>query len=93
MDRTLPNVSAYAHPTSGKLVFVMRGQSGYWPADAVGIVAKDLDPDVWNEAHDITKGEAEAMFAGSMWGWEVPAADSRFYTKDGKPLLKRLLDD
>lgn len=90
MDKTLPNVSAYTHPTDNRLIFVRRGTPGYWPGSALGIVDDDLTADVWNEAHKITKGEAEAMFAGSLWGWETPAAIANNYDKDGGVIISRL---
>jgi len=93
MNRKLPLVAAYHHPTSEDLIFVMRGRSGFWPAEALGVVDDDLTADVWNEAHDITKAEAEAMFSGSMWGWDVPAANPENYDAAGVPLIAKRLDD
>jgi len=93
MDRSLPKVAAYSHPVSGDMIFVMVGRTGYWPKTTLGIVDDDLTAEAWNEAHDISKGEAEAMFAGSMWGWDVPAAKASNYTRDGAPLFNKVLDD
>ena len=40
--------------------------------------------DEYNEKLGVTKAQAEAMVAGSMFGWHVPAADPKNYDKDGK---------
>ena len=93
MGKSLPMVSAYQHPDSDKLIFIRFGQSGYWPSSMLGVVNDELTADVWNTAHDITKGQAEAMFVGSMFGWHVPAANPEHYTDLGSPVLKSMLDD
>lgn len=92
MDKSLPNVSAYSHPTTEDLIFVMKGQSGYWSKSSVGIVDDELTPETWNEAHGVTKAEAEAMFCGSMWGWDCPASKASNYDSDGKMIINRLDD-
>ena len=38
----------------------------------------------------VTPAQAEAMLAGSMFGWNVPAANPKNYDKDGKLLKKKL---
>jgi hypothetical protein len=88
----LPRVSAYTHPSTNDMIFVMVGKSGYWPKTSLGIVDDTLTADKWNEAHEITKAEAEAMFAGSMWGWDTPAADPENYDVEGSMLYKPWLD-
>jgi hypothetical protein len=89
MNRPLPSTSAFTHPVTDDLIFVMKGRTGYWPASALGVVDDTLTADKWNAAHGITKGEAEAMFSGSAFGWEVPAAKSETYTDDGLYILPR----
>ena len=39
-----------------------------------------------NRKIGITKAQAEAMKAGSMFGWKVPAADPKNYDENGKPV-------
>lgn len=92
MNKSLPLVSAYHHPMNKDLIFIKNGQSGYMPASFMGIVDDKLTADKWNAAHNITKGEAEAMFAGSMWGWDVPAAKPESYTNEGTPIARRADD-
>ena len=88
-----PMMSAYHHPMGGRLVFLRAGSAGYWEKEMVGVVDDDLTADTWNEAHGINKGEAEAMFAGSMWGWDVPLADPNSWSPEGNLLLTGKLDD
>ena len=90
---TLPNVAAAQNPVGGELIFVMKGRSGYWPASAVGIVDETLTAEKWNTAHGISKAESEAMLAGSLWGWNIPAADPASYDADGNLNFKKWLDD
>ena len=82
MNKKLPLVCAVKHPETDKIVFVRRGESGYYEPDAVG-VAPDTDPDVWNEANNITKAESAAMLAGSLFSWESPAANPKNYDEAG----------
>ena len=90
---TLPSVAAAEHPVTGEIIMVMKDRSGYWPASTLGILDRTLSAEKWNTAHGISKAEAEAMFAGSMWGWDVPAADPANYDENGNPNLKKWLDD
>jgi len=90
---TLPRVAAAEHPVTRELIMVMKDRSGYWPASVVGIVDETMAAEKWNTAHGISKAEAEAMFAGSMWGWDVPAADPANYDADGSPNSKWCPDD
>ena len=94
MYNSLPRVSAYSHPTRGDLIFVCKGREGYWKAKDMGVVDDDLTADVWNAAHNISKAEAEAMFSGSMWSWDVPAAYASSYDSEGRLVHhNRKLDD
>ena len=40
--------------------------------------------DSMNRKLGVAKGQAEAMKAGSMFGWKVPAADPKNYDENGK---------
>ena len=40
--------------------------------------------DSMNRKLGVTKGQAEAMKTGSMFGWKVPAADPKNYDENGK---------
>lgn len=63
---------------------VRRGESGYVPLDMMPHRVDEL-----NRACGVTKGQAEAMLVGSMFGWHVPGADpARYDPATGCPLRK-----
>ena len=63
-------------PSSGQLIEVRRGEKGYYPC-AYSTGDREYNKVLANQfnAHEgISKAQAEAMLAGSMFGWNVPAA-------------------
>jgi hypothetical protein len=79
MFKNLPEKSFYKLPTTGETILIKRGEKGYFPQE--DLVSRD--PDELNELFDVTKAQAEAMFAGSMHGWHVPAANPEMYDENG----------
>ena len=67
---------------------VTRGESGYVPAEIKpeGDVSKRTGAEMLNDAMGVTKSQAAAMSAGSMFGWDAPAADPANYDEKGTPL-------
>lgn len=59
--------------TSTKVIVIKRGESGYYPINTK-LSAKEL-----NEAAGVSPQQREAMLTGSMFGWNVPAADPDCY--------------
>ena len=86
-DRGLPTFCYGSLPTEGKLIRIDFAESGYTPVrnDESNKTAKEM-----NEKIGVTPAQAEAMLAGSMFGWNVPAANPKNYDKDGKLLKKKL---
>lgn len=66
-------VCAAVHPATGEPVIITRGESGYRP------FASEFDAEtavrLFNESLRITEADAQAMLAGSMFGWDCPAAN------------------
>lgn len=44
------------------------------------------------EIGGVTKAQAAAMLAGSMFGWEVPAADPKNYDEQGRLIKPKCHD-
>ena len=93
MNGNLPPIAASSHPDDGRLVFIKAGVKGYFERAELGVVSDDLTAETWNAAHDITKGEECAMFAGSFFGWHVPAAQLSSWNQDGSMVPLVTLDD
>ena len=75
-------------PNSGQLIEVRRGEMGYYPcAYSTGGRAYNQVLENYFNAHEgISKAQAAAMLAGSMFGWNVPAADPACYDAEGIPI-------
>jgi len=85
----LPNDCFSVMPHSGDLIFIVMGEKGYYPQGE-----STSDPAVnrqiataKNALLGITRAQEEAMLAGSMLGWSVPAANPWNYDQNGKPRL------
>lgn len=73
----LPDQCYALLPSTGQLIRLVKGLAGYYPATE--IVLKGATPAeaarTLNEAKGITQRQVAAMIAGSLFGWDVPAAD------------------
>ena len=73
--------------SSGELIVIEKGKRGYSPT---GIYPQDSDVragvDAANEVNGVTKAQSAAMKAGSMFGWDAPAADPANYDDQGIPI-------
>ncbi len=64
-------------PGAPRIVVVKKGESGYYPcAIQTSLTADDL-----NEACGVTRAQAMAMHAGSMFGWHIPGANALNYER------------
>ena len=75
-------------PGSGQLIEVRRGEKGYYLcAYSTGDRAyNEVLANQFNAHEGISKAQAAAMLAGSMFGWNVPAADPARYDAEGIPI-------
>lgn len=85
---TLPEHCYAALPSSGQFIEVRRGETGYYPCTySTGDRAYNQVLANYFNAHEgISKAQAAAMLAGSMFGWNVPAADPSRYDLEGEPV-------
>ena len=79
MRSTLPDRCYAVLPSSDEIVIIKKGESGYCRTDKYGHGrAEALDiVDEYNERGGVSRAQAAAMLAGSMFGWETPAADPK----------------
>jgi|GEM_PF-1635131 len=85
----LPGSAFIRHPEDGRLILVRRGVLGFWPCrylPAAGRTLEDLAAAL-NRGPLAPEIEA-AMLAGSMFGWDTPAADPANY-EPGTDRLRR----
>lgn len=85
---SLPDTCYAALETEDNIILIEKGEPGY--------VQTEIHPDAGqtkqeaadsiNEKLGVTKAQAAAMVAGSMFGWEVPAADPKNYDEKGVPI-------
>lgn len=71
----LPEVCYATNPADGAIVIVKRGEVGYWPAG----MTPEAKASKNNVLH-VSPAIEEAMKAGSMFGFDKPAADPASYT-------------
>lgn len=73
----LPQTCAARLPSTDAGIIIKRGESGYWQPKG------GLDVDRYNKLRNVTRPQQEAMFCGSMFGWNVPGAHPEAYNDDG----------
>lgn len=87
LRRSLPERCFGYLKATGEIVVLEKGQKGYAPTEKY---AENETPqecvDSLNAAMGVTRAQAAAMEAGSMFGWHVPGADPRNYDANGTPL-------
>ena len=94
MRSSLPDKCFGTLQTSREVILLRKGVMGYERTYIVP--AAKVDPkaavDALNELTDITKAQSAAMLAGSMFGWDTPAADPKNYDEMGQPVLPKSKD-
>lgn len=87
-ENALPDICYTTLNTTGELILVKRGETGYWPTE--GYATNEMFPtfdavaDLLNEKRGVTKAQRAAMTAGSIFGFDVPAADPARYDENGR---------
>ena len=85
---TLPDKCYAVLPSGDEIIIVKKGESGYYHTDKYGHDRAEALAivDECNESGGVSKAQAAAMLAGSMFGWACPGADPANYDEQGKPV-------
>ena len=80
----LPEMCFSTLLTTGDLICIKRGETGYYPSDwDTGDKEQNVElADQLNEKLGVTMWQRKAMEVGSMCGWDVPGADPAKYVED-----------
>ena len=82
----LPALCFSTLPSTGDLICIKRGESGYYPSDwNTDDHQKNKElADYNNQRLGVTVAQRQAMECGSMHGWSVPGADPGSYEQDAQ---------
>ena len=77
----LPELCFSTLQTTGQLICIKRGESGYYPSEwDTEDKARNVElADELNEKLGVTPAQRQAMEIGSMAGWDVPGTDPKNY--------------
>lgn len=93
-NTTLPPKCFSVLPSTGELIAVTRYEKGYIPI-AIKLHENESYRDIAdrrNEHLGVSKQQEAAMVAGSMFGWNTPAAQSKNYDENGTPIKPKNKD-
>ena len=87
LRQSLPESCFSTLETTGELIVITKGEKGYTPTD---VFPQNTSPTegaaALNAANGVTKAQEAAMVAGSMFGWDTPAANPKNYDALGQPI-------
>ena len=89
----LPEICFSILPSTGDVIIIKHGESGYYRCE-YSTEDKAFNREFANDRNanlGVSKAQVEAMLAGSMYGWDVPAADPKSYDVNGT-LLRNTKD-
>ena len=87
MAEGLPELCFSILKTTGQLICIKRGESGYYPSDwDTGDKERNVElADELNENLGVSPVQRQAMEIGSLAGWGVPGADPAQYQENFQP--------
>lgn len=87
MRSSLPETAFVYLPTEHQIGLVRKGESGYYKTDLQPLSTREENEalvDELNKRSKVSKAQAAAMSAGSMFGWDSKAADPASYNAEGQ---------
>lgn len=81
----LPEICYSILPSTGDVIIIKHGESGYYRCE-YSTEDKAFNREFANDRNanlGVSKAQVEAMKAGSMFGWDTPAADPKSYNENG----------
>ena len=83
----LPQMCYSMRPHKGERILIQRGKSGYTPLEDKVMTFDELRQKINHDNGElvVTRAQEEAMLAGSMFGWDAPAAKPWNHNQDGTP--------
>lgn len=90
---TLPGQCMSILPSTGEPIILKLGEQGYTPStlEIEGKTSREM-VDIANGEIGVTKAQEAAMLAGSLFGWQKPAADPKNYDEHGQPIRPKSRD-
>lgn len=85
----LPDACYSVIPGTGELIIIKRGETGYYRCEfSCADKAENRQlADLLNGGMEISRAQESAMLHGSMFGWNVAAADPDLYDESGNMTL------
>ena len=93
LRKSLPEKCYSILETTGEMIVITKGEAGYIQAgeNEKNIPCREA-VDEANRTMGVTKQQEAAMVAGSMFGWDTPAADPKNYNEYGVPIPPKAKD-
>ena len=91
---SLPEQCYGVLPSTGEISIIKKGETGYYSTD-INMGSKEENAalvEEYNQKAGVSKAQAAAMLAGSMFGWAAPAADPKNYDENGTPIRPKHKD-
>lgn len=91
MDNTnkLPHFCFCVLPTTSEVIMVTRNVMGYQSHLNGEVKGKEKAMEL-NEILDVTPAQMEAMSNGSLFGWDIPAANPDNFDENGLPKKRKI---
>ena len=87
MENSLPEQCLSVNPYTGEIILLTKGKMGYIDGIKIEIVSNNPKMklsnheivNLLNRSRGISKEQEMAMLSGSMFGWDIPAANPASY--------------